>query len=94
MAVVIRVLTEALTNAERHAAAGRIAVVLQLEDDRLSLVIDDDGAGFTVDDAGGPGEGHFGLTLMRERAHSVGGSLSVQSAPGEGARVSLQVPVA
>jgi signal transduction histidine kinase len=94
MAVVIRVLTEALTNAERHAAAGRIAVVLQLEDDRLSLVIADDGAGFTVDDAGGPGEGHFGLTLMRERAHSVGGSLGVRSAPGEGARVSLQVPVA
>ena len=94
MAVVVRVLTEALTNAERHAAARRIAVRLQLEDDLLSLVIADDGAGFAVDAAGGPGEGHFGLTLMRERARSVGGSLSVQAAVGEGTRVSLRVPVA
>ena len=93
MAVVVRVLTEALTNAERHAAADRITVRLQLDDDLLHLVIADDGAGFAVDAAGGPGEGHFGLTLMRERARSVGGSLTVQSAVGEGARVSLRVPV-
>ena len=64
------------------------------DDDRLTLVIVDDGAGFAVDDAGGPGEGHFGLTLMRERARSVGGGLSVRSAVGEGTRVSLQVPLA
>jgi signal transduction histidine kinase len=94
VAVVVRVLTEALSNAERHASARHIAVRLQLEDDRLSLVVADDGAGFAVDEAGGPGEGHFGLTLMRERARSVGGRLSVRSAIGEGARVSLQVPVA
>ena len=93
MAVVVRVLTEALTNAERHAAAHRIAVRLRLEDDLLNLEIADDGAGFAVDAAGGPGEGHFGLTLMRERARSVGGSLTVQSAVGEGARVNLRVPV-
>jgi signal transduction histidine kinase len=94
VAVVVRVLTEALTNAERHARARRIAVRLQLEDDRLGLVVADDGAGFAVDDAGGPGEGHFGLTLMRERARSVGGRLSVESAVGEGTRVGLRVPVA
>lgn len=93
MAVVVRVLTEALTNAERHAAAHRIAVRLRLEDDLLNLEIADDGAGFAVDAAGGPGEGHFGLTLMRERARSVGGSLTVDSAVGEGARVNLRVPV-
>ena len=94
MAVVVRVLTEALANAERHAGARRIAVRMELDDDRLTLVIVDDGAGFAVDDAGGPGEGHFGLTLMRERARSVGGGLSVRSAVGEGTRVSLQVPLA
>ena len=94
MAVVVRVLTEALANAERHAGARRIAVRMELDDDRLTLLIVDDGAGFAVDDAGGPGEGHFGLTLMRERARSVGGGLSVRSAVGEGTRVSLQVPLA
>ena len=92
MAVVVRVLTEALTNAERHAAARRIEVRLELEDDRLSLEIADDGTGFAVDEASGPGEGHFGLTLMRERARSVGGTLSVGSAVEGGTRVRLQVP--
>ena len=53
MAVVVRVLTEALTNAESGAAARRIAVRLQLEDDLLNLEIADDGAGFAVDAAGG-----------------------------------------
>ena len=52
MAVVVRVLTEALTNAERHAAADRITVRLQLDDD-FHLVIADDGAGFAVDAASG-----------------------------------------
>jgi signal transduction histidine kinase len=66
---------------------------LQLDENLLHLVIADDGAGFAVDAAGGPGEGHFGLTLMRERARSVGGSLGVHSAIGDGAQVSLRVPV-
>ncbi len=67
---------------------------MELEDDLLSLEIADDGTGFAVDEAGGPGEGHFGLTLMRERARSVGGTLSVGSAVEEGTRVSLRVPAA
>jgi signal transduction histidine kinase len=49
--------------------------------------------GFAVEEAGGPGEGHFGLTLMRERARSVGGSLAVTSRAREGVGVTLQVPV-
>jgi signal transduction histidine kinase len=93
MAVVVRVLTEALANVERHAQAGSVEVVLMVEDDRLTLTITDDGVGFAVAEAGGPGEGHFGLTLMRERARSVGGSLAVTSGAGEGAQVALQVPV-
>lgn len=93
MAVVVRVLTEALANVERHAQASSVEVRLQVEDDRLTLRISDDGVGFAVEEAGGPGEGHFGLTLMRERARSVGGSLAVTSRAREGAGVTLQVPV-
>jgi signal transduction histidine kinase len=92
MAVVVRVLTEALANVERHAQASSVEVRLQVEDDRLTLTISDDGVGFAVEETGGPGEGHFGLTLMRERARSVGGSLAVTSRSGEGAGVTLQVP--
>ena len=94
MAVVVRVLTEALANVDRHAEASRVEVLLQVEDDRLTLVVADDGIGFELDQVGGPGEGHFGLTLMRERARSIGGNLRVRSSPGEGVRVRLRVPVA
>jgi signal transduction histidine kinase len=70
-----------------------VEVRLDVEDDRLTLVIDDDGVGFQPEAAGGPGDGHFGLTLMRERARSAGGTLTVRSAPDDGTRVTLKVPV-
>jgi signal transduction histidine kinase len=92
-AVVVRVLTEALANAKRHAAASKVEVGLEIEAGRLRLGIEDDGAGFSVGDVGGPGDGHFGLTLMRERARGAGGELTVRSAPGQGARVELEVPI-
>jgi signal transduction histidine kinase len=89
----VRVLTEALANAARHATAERVEVRLRVEERRLTLEIEDDGVGFRPDDAGGPGDGHFGLTLMRERARSAGGLLTITSAPDDGARVKLEVPV-
>ena len=92
-AVVVRVLTEALANSARHAEAEHVEVRLQIEEDRLTLEISDDGVGFRVADAGGPGDGHFGLTLMQERARGAGGRLTVRSAPREGACVRLEVPV-
>jgi signal transduction histidine kinase len=92
-AVVVRVLTEALANAARHAAAEHVEVRLRVEERRLTLEIEDDGVGFRPAEAGGPGDGHFGLTLMRERARSAGGLLTVTSAPGDGACVKLEVPV-
>ncbi|MET0206389.1 MAG: GAF domain-containing sensor histidine kinase [Thermoleophilaceae bacterium] len=92
-AVVVRVLTEALANSARHAQPERAEVRLLVEDERLTLEIEDDGVGFRPAEAGGPGDGHFGLTLMRERARSLGGRLSVRSAPGEGTCVTLEVPV-
>jgi signal transduction histidine kinase len=92
-AVVVRVLTEALANVQRHAGASKVEVRLEIEGDRLTLAIEDDGAGFSVGDVGGPGDGHFGLTLMRERARGAGGQLSIRSAAGQGAGITLQVPV-
>jgi two-component sensor histidine kinase len=66
-AVVVRVLTEALANSARHAQPEHVSVLVRVEEERLMLVIEDDGVGFQPTDAGGPGDGHFGLTLMRER---------------------------
>jgi two-component sensor histidine kinase len=92
-AVVVRVLTEALANVQRHAGASQVEVRLGIESDRVTLAIEDDGAGFSVADVGGPGDGHFGLTLMRERARGAGGQLDVRADAGRGACVTLEVPV-
>jgi signal transduction histidine kinase len=70
-----------------------VEVRLRVEERLLTLEVEDDGVGFQPAEAGGPGDGHFGLTLMRERARSAGGSLTVTSAPQDGARVRLEVPV-
>ena len=88
--VALRVLSEALTNVERHAGAAHAVLEARAADGRLRLVVSDDGPGFAS--VAGPSEGHFGLLLMRERAQSVGAELVVDSTPGRGTRVALSVP--
>jgi signal transduction histidine kinase len=89
-AVALRVLSEALTNVERHAGAAHAVIEAHAADGRLVLVVSDDGPGFAA--VAGPSEGHFGLLLMRERAQVVGADLTVDSAPGRGTRVVLDLP--
>jgi nitrate/nitrite-specific signal transduction histidine kinase len=91
-AALMRVLTEALTNVERHAGPCAVTVELTVEDERLTLLVSDDGKGFVVEDAEGPESGHLGLMLMRERAEDRGGALSLTSQPAAGTVVSLQLP--
>jgi signal transduction histidine kinase len=92
-AAALRVLSEALTNAERHAGAGGAVLEARCAGRRLALVVEDDGCGFTAV-AAGPGEGHFGLLLMRERARAASGTLTIDTAPGRGTRVALDLPLA
>lgn len=84
------ILREALTNAERHATAGNVAVHLRREDSSLLLSVTDDGEGF---DPRGVEPGHFGIRGMRERAEVMGGTLVVDSRPGEGTTLVVRVPV-
>ncbi len=91
-AVVLRVLGEALANVERHAGAGHVLVALDGADGALVLTVDDDGRGLGARDDRGPGDGHFGIALMRERAASIGGVLSLGPGPAGGTRVRLEVP--
>jgi signal transduction histidine kinase len=91
-AAALRVLSEALTNAERHAGAQHAVLEARAAGGRLALVVQDEGCGFSAAPAG-PGEGHFGLRLMRERARAAGGSLTIDSAPGRGTRVALDLPL-
>jgi signal transduction histidine kinase len=91
-AVVLRVLGEALANVERHAGAGRVLVTLDGRDGALCLAIEDDGRGLRAGEDAGPSEGHFGIALMRERAASVGATLTLRPGDAGGTCVRLEVP--
>jgi PAS domain S-box-containing protein len=85
-----RILQEALTNVMRHARAHTVEITLSLEDDWLSLTISDDGDGFVVN-AGRPTS--FGLVGMGERVLMLGGTLELDSEPGEGTTLGVRLPL-
>jgi len=89
--VLLRVVQEALHNVVKHARATRVQVGGWTEDGRLHLRVRDDGVGFDPD---GSFPGHLGHTSMRERLAALGGHLRLASAPGAGATVELDVPLA
>ncbi|MFI5606263.1 sensor histidine kinase [Amycolatopsis sp. NPDC051903] len=87
-----RVAQEALANAEKHARAQRIAVTLTYAGDVVLLDVRDDGAGFDpASPARGDGTG-FGLQAMRQRVRRVAGTFTLESAPGDGTAVNVQLP--
>jgi signal transduction histidine kinase len=84
-----RVVQEAVTNVVRHAAATRIDVLVERRDGRVVVVVEDDGNGFVPATAGGTER--LGLIGMRERAEALGGTLTIESAPGEGTTIAVEV---
>jgi signal transduction histidine kinase len=90
---VYRVVQEAVTNAVRHAAAGRIEVTLAATDAALTATIRDDGRGFDVRAALQPERQPFGLLGMRERVAALAGSVDVVSEPGRGTVVEARIPL-
>jgi signal transduction histidine kinase len=95
--VLLRAAQEALANVRRHAAAGRVVVTLSFLDDTAILDVQDDGRGFDPARLAAPGrasEGGYGLWGMRERVEALGGTLSLESAPGEGTTLAVELPIA
>jgi signal transduction histidine kinase len=86
-----RITQEALTNVVKHAGARRVSIVLTRRDGSVSAVIEDDGRGFSVGDGT---ESRLGLLGMRERVALVDGRFDVESSPGSGTTLSIEVPVA
>jgi len=82
-----RVIQEALHNALRHASATAVGVVLAAD----HIAVTDDGVGFDPTDAHLRSR-HLGLVSMEERAAAVGGVLRIDSAPGAGSTVTLELP--
>ena len=91
---VYRVVQEALNNCEKHAGASRVRVAVKQEAEWLSVEVEDNGRGFdTARQASGSRNPGLGLVGLRERAALVGGLVVVDSAPGRGTRVSLNIPM-
>jgi signal transduction histidine kinase len=93
---VYRIVQEALTNTVKHAAAGAVSVLLECRDGALHIIVEDDGRGFDLDQmlASADADRRLGLLGMHERAALLGGSLTVESAPGRGTTIFARVPLA
>lgn len=91
--VLLRAAQTCLSNTEAHARARRVTVTLAYWPGSVTLDVVDDGAGFDVGAAPGPGpDGGYGLPHLRRRAQELGGELSVESRPGAGTAAALQLP--
>ena len=82
---------EAVANALRHARAKHIRVDLRYDASTLRLRVSDDGAGFAGASRDLSANGHFGVQGMRERAARINGRLRIESGPGKGTTVELEV---
>lgn len=90
----VRIIQESLTNVRKHSKATTARIDLRRRDGTLQLAVTDDGVGFAPQANRSRGVfPRFGLSTMRERAESVGGTFSVESTPGSGTRVRVEVPL-
>ena len=90
VALLWRVAQEAVRNVARHARAGRMSLTVRREADRMVLEVVDDGIGYAADAV--VGEDHFGLRAAESLVREHAGTLEVESAPGDGTVVRMEVP--
>jgi two-component system nitrate/nitrite sensor histidine kinase NarX len=90
---VLHILQEALSNVRKHAGATAVTVTMQ-RGPVYRFSVHDNGKGFDLGGITVKGEGHIGLKIMRERAQRIGGEVDIESRPGAGTTVTLQLPVA
>jgi len=90
-----RIVQEALTNVARHSRAHSVSVLLERRGASMKLIVEDDGQGFDVARVmgSGPHEGNLGLYGMRERASLLDGTLTIESTPGAGTTVFVEIPL-
>jgi signal transduction histidine kinase len=87
-----RIAREALINAAKHSGAKNVTVTLDCTDTTIRLTICDDGKGFVQPVVLQPGIAYWGLAIMRERTEMLGGKFLLETAPGTGARIYLEIP--
>jgi len=90
-----RVAQEAISNPRKHAQASRSVINLSFQKNRLSMSVSDDGNGFDIAEAArrARGKGSLGLLSMKERARLIGANLKIDSKPGQGTVIQVDLPL-
>jgi signal transduction histidine kinase len=88
-AQLVRTIQEALINVRKHAHVNKVVIRLGQEEGAIRISIEDQGQGFDLDQIKEK-RASFGLQMMQERVESVGGSMEVETAPGQGTQVVLR----
>jgi len=89
----LRIVQEALTNVRRHAMASEVAVKLENTRVSVEMLVKDNGQGFNLMDVEKSPPGYHGLSIIKERAEGLGGSLNISTAPGKGTEIKISLPV-
>ena len=89
----LSILRELTGNAIRHGGATRVEVAGSVEPDRIVFTVRDNGSGFAPAACAGPAQGHFGLEGVRNRLAKLGGTFTIESAPGAGATAVVSIPL-
>ncbi|OUM94961.1 MAG: histidine kinase [Thermobacillus sp. ZCTH02-B1] len=94
-AAIYRLVQEAFSNALKHASASYVRLEIKFHPKRVNLVIQDNGVGFDVEQtlARSKHSSHFGLIGMTERVELLNGKMEIQSAKGQGTKISISIPV-
>jgi signal transduction histidine kinase len=87
----LRIGQEAVANAVRHGRPNVVSAILEYDEDKVRLSVTDDGRGFRLQES--TPSGHFGLLDMRERAHSMGCVLQIESEPDCGTKIAVEIPI-
>ena len=85
----LRVIQESMTNVRRHAQATKVTINILVDEKHLNIKIEDNGQGFQINEVEG---NHLGLNIMRERIASVEGTIKLESEPGSGTKIQVEIP--
>jgi len=93
---IFRIVQELLNNVRDHAQASQVRITIELEDDWVQATVDDNGAGFNVEEALSSARQRqtVGFSTMQERIDMLGGTLEINSDPGQGTHIAVSIPTA
>ena len=90
---VFRMIQESLANVRKHARAKKATVAVRSTGSGLEIAVQDDGDGFDLHIVEDPAREHMGLSIMKERAANLGGTVRITTAPGRGTSVRVEIPI-